>query len=68
MRLSFYICTINLVILGICGGVFAFSGFDLLGFLTFGNATALRSFLAVCLVSALFEIYYLLVFCRPRHR
>lgn len=66
MRFSFFLCTFNLVILGICGGVFAFSGFDLLSFLLFRNNIAVRSFLGICLVSALFTIYYLIVFCRRR--
>ncbi|MCI8368462.1 MAG: hypothetical protein HFJ81_02390 [Clostridia bacterium] len=62
MRLTCIICTVNLIILGICGGVFAFSGFNLLLFLSFNNLTAMRCFLAVCSVSALFEIYALSVF------
>lgn len=67
MRFSFILCCLNLVILGICGGVFAFSGFDLLGFLLFGSAVAVRSFLGICLVSALFSLYYLAVLF-PRRR
>ncbi len=66
MRFSFLLCSFNLVILGICGGVFAFSGFDLLRFMLFGNDIAVRSFLGICLVSALFTIYYLAVFFRRR--
>lgn len=62
MRLTCLICTINLIILGICGGVFAFSGFNLLLFLCFNNYTAMRCFLAVAFVSALFVIYSLAVF------
>ncbi len=61
MRLTCTICTLNLIILGICGGVFAFTGFNLLHFLCFYNTTAMRCFLAVCSVSALFEVYVLLV-------
>ncbi len=62
MRLTCIICTLNLIILGICGGVFAFTGFNLLYFLCFFNLTAIRVFLAICAVSALFEIYLLLIF------
>ena len=64
MRLTCIICTVNLIILGICGGVFAFSGLNILPYMFFGNVTALRCFLAVCFVSALFEIYAMLIF-RP---
>lgn len=66
MRFSFFICTFNLVILGICGGIFAFSGFDLLSFLMLGNGVAIRSFLGICLVSSLFVVYYLAVFALRR--
>ncbi|MDE7083647.1 MAG: hypothetical protein K2O81_00225 [Clostridia bacterium] len=62
MRLTCLICTLNLVILGICGGVFAFSGFNLLLFMCFYNVTAMRCFLAAAFVSALFVIYSLLIF------
>ena len=62
MRLTCTICTINLIILGICGGVFAFSGFDLLLFLCFFSVTAERCYFAICAVSALFALYYLAVF------
>lgn len=62
MRLTCTICTLNLIILGICGGVFAFSGFNLLLFMCFYNVMAMRSFLAVGFVSALFIVYAMLVF------
>lgn len=62
MRLTCIICTLNLIILGICGGVFAFSGFNLLLFMCFYNLTAMRCFLAVGFVSALFNVYAMLVF------
>lgn len=64
MRLTCIICTVNLIILGICGGVFAFSGFNILPYLFFDNVTAMRCFLAIAFVSALFEIYALIIF-RP---
>ncbi len=62
MRLTCTICTVNLIILGICGGVYAFSGFNLLLFISFYNVTAMRCLLAVDLISALFVIYAMLVF------
>ena len=62
MRLTCTICTIHLIILGICGGVYAFSGFNLLLFTCFNNITAMRCLLAVDFVSALFVIYAMLVF------
>lgn len=62
MRLSCNLCILILVILGICGGVFAFSGFNLLLFLCFYNTVIYRSILAIGLVSALFTVYALLIF------
>lgn len=64
MRLSCIACLLNLVILGICGGVYAFAGFDLLLFLCFGSLTAVRVVLGIGFVSAIFCLYALLVF-RP---
>ena len=62
MRLSATICLINLAILGICGGVYAFSGFNLLYFLCFNNVVALRAVLGICFVSAIFSLYALIAF------
>ena len=62
MKLTCYFCVANLVILGICGGVFALTGFNLLDFICFGNELAYRSFLAICGVSALFTVYSLIAF------
>ena len=62
MRLSCNLCILILVVLGICGGVFAFSGFNLLLFLCFYNNMIYRSILAIGLVSALFTVYALMVF------
>lgn len=66
MRLSFFLCTAILIIMGICAGVFALSGFDLLSAMMLSNASAVRSFMAICLAAALFELYYLVFFCRRR--
>lgn len=62
MRLTCIICISNLIVLGICGGVFAFTGFNLLLFACFYSYTAMRSYLAICSVSALFMLYFTLVF------
>lgn len=62
MKLTCYMCVANLIILGIFGGVLAFTGFDLLMFLCMGNLTLYRIFLAICFVSALFSIYALIIF------
>ena len=64
MRITAVICTIDLIFLGICGGVYAFTGFNLLQFLCFYNATIMRAVLGVCFVAALFCIYALIAF-RP---
>ncbi len=61
MRLTCIICTLNLILLALCGGIYAFSGFNALVFIFFNNITAVRVFLAIAAVSALFEIYVLLI-------
>ena len=62
MRFSATICLLNLVILGICGGGYAFTGCNLRYFLCFNNITAMRAVLGLCFVSALFSLYALLAF------
>ena len=62
MKMTCYLCVANLVILGICAAVFAFTGFDIIKFLSFGKPVFYRSFYAICGVSALFTIYSLIVF------
>lgn len=62
MKFTCYLCVVNLVILGIFGGVYAFSGFNLLQFLSFGIPSLYRVYLAICGVSALFCIYALITF------
>ena len=62
MKLTCYLCVSLLIITAICGGVYAFSGFNLLLFLCFNISVAYRSFLAVNSVAALFTIYSLIVF------
>lgn len=62
MRLTCNLCVIILIFLGLCGGILAFSGFDLLLFLCFFNVTVKRMALAVGFVAALFCIYALVYF------
>lgn len=62
MKLTSYACLLNLVILGISGAVFAFTGFDTIKILSFGNEVFYRSFFAICGVSALYIIYAIFVF------
>ena len=62
MRLTCIMCTVNLIILALLGGVYAFTGYNLLLLFCFNNVIAMRSFLAVCAVSGLFIIYAMLVF------
>lgn len=64
MRLSCNLCVLILCALALCGGIYAFSGFNLLLFLCFYNATVYRSILAVGAVAAVFTVYALLAF-RP---
>lgn len=64
MRLSCNLCILILCALAFCGGIYAFSGFDLLLFLCFYNTVIYRSVLAVGLVAGLFTVYALFVF-RP---
>lgn len=62
MKITCYFCVANLIVLGICAGIYAFSGFDLIALLTFGSATAYRIFFAICFISALFTIYSSIIF------
>lgn len=62
MKITAYLCIANLIALGICAAVYAFSGFNLLLFLSFGNVTGYRCFLGICGVSALFSTYALIAF------
>ena len=57
-----YLCVLMLIALGICGGVYAFSGFNLLYFLCLKNDMVYRSFLAVNFVASLFTVYALFTF------
>ncbi len=62
MRLTCILCVTLLITCGIFGGIYAFTGFDLLYFLCMGNETVYRSFFAVNSVAALFTVYALIVF------
>lgn len=62
MRLTCIVCTINLIILSLCGGIYALSDVNVLYYVFFKIASAERAFYGICAVSALFEMYALIVF------
>lgn len=62
MRITCVLCVLLLITTGICGGVYAFTGFNLIKFLCLNNEFMFRSYLAVSSVAALFTIYSLIVF------
>lgn len=62
MRFTCILCVSILIALGICGGVYAFSGFNLLYFLCFENSVFYRCVLSIGGVSALFSVYALIIF------
>lgn len=62
MKLTCYLCVAILIISAIFGGIYAFSGFNLLLFLCMNSGVIYRSFLAVNAVAALFTVYSLIVF------
>ena len=62
MRLSCNLCLLILVGLGICGGVFAFTGYNLLIFLCIFNQYVYRSALAIGAVAGFFTVYALIIF------
>jgi hypothetical protein len=64
MRFTCILCTINLILLGLIGGAAALFGVDMLSLIFLSNLTAIRIYLAITSVSALFLIYALLTF-RP---
>ena len=64
MKMTCYLCVTMLVALGICGGIYAFSGFNVLYFACLKNDMIYRSFLAVNFVAALFTVYAMFTF-RP---
>ena len=55
MKLSCMICSFVLIALGICGGVYALTGFDLLLFLCFGSRAAARAAMGAGGVCGLFS-------------
>ena len=62
MRLSATVCLADLIFLGICGGIYAFTGFNLLKVICLENVAAVRVALGTGLVSALFCLYALIAF------
>ena len=64
MKLSCMLCSFVLIALGICGGVYALTGFDLLAAVTFGNPIAYRALLSLAGGGALWLLFWLIAF-RP---
>ncbi len=64
MKLTTIICSAALIAYGIFAAVYALSGFDLLAFLTAGNAAAYRALLSLAGVAALWLLFWLIAF-RP---
>lgn len=62
MKFTCVLCVAILIALGICGGVYALSGFNLLYLLCFRSTVVYRCVLSVGGVYALFNIYSLIVF------
>ncbi len=62
MKFTCYLCVALLILSAVCGGVYAFSGFNLLLFLCANSETVYRAALAVTAVAALFTVYALIVF------
>ncbi len=66
MKLTTLICCSILIFFGIGACVYALSGFDLLFFLCFQNTIAYRAILSLSGVSALWLLFWLIVF-RPQN-
>ena len=62
MKFTCYLCTVFLIISAISGGVYAFTGFNLLLFACFNSPVIFKSFLGVNAVAALFTVYALITF------
>ena len=62
MKMTCYLCVSMLITLGICGGIYAFSGFNALYYLCLKKDVIYRSFLAVSFVASLFTVYALCTF------
>lgn len=67
MRFTCFLCFGILIALGICGAVYAFSGFNLLYFLCFGSQVAYRCVLGIGGACALFAIYAIIIFRPFKH-
>ena len=64
MKLTTLICCSYLVFIGLLATVYAFSGFNLLLFFSFENATVYRSLLSLSGVAAAWLVFWLIAF-RP---
>ena len=62
MKFTCYLCVAILIFLGICGGVYAFTQFNLLLFLCLKSDILYRSNLAIGGVAALYTVYSLIAF------
>ena len=60
---TWFMCGI-LIVFGVCASVYALVGFDLLGFLCFGNLFIYRAVLSLTGVAALWLLFWLVAF-RP---
>lgn len=64
MKITTLFCCSLLIFFGICASVFALSGFNLLLFLSAGNAYLYRGILSLAGVCALWLLFWLIAF-RP---
>ena len=62
MKITCYLCVSILIFLGVCGGIYAFTHFNLLLFLCLKKDVIYRSQLAIGGVAALYTVYSLIVF------
>lgn len=62
MRFTCNLCLLILIFTALCGGVYAFTGFNILYLLCFQNRAVYLSVLAVNGIAALFTLYALILF------
>ena len=64
MKLTTHVCCFLLIFFGLCAAVYALTGFPLLYFLCFSNATVFRAVLSLAGVAAGWLLFWLIAF-RP---
>lgn len=64
MKITTYLCCAVLILYGIFATVFAFSGFNILLFLSAGNVYIYRALLSLAGIGALWLLFWLIAF-RP---